>query len=1044
MRSAYPSVVVLAMLIMGCKTDLITSLDGLTVPDGFSIESAVLPSLLSYPTFASFDDAGNLFVCESTATNNMGTDSMIENPSYHIRLLKDTDDDGVFDQSTIFADRLAFPMGGEFYQGSFYTAVSPDLLKLTDTEGDGIADEREVILTGWTLNSNGAILSGPFMGPDGFFYLADARRGFDILTREEKRLQGRGARIWRCLPDGTKLEWICGGGFDNAVEIIFTPSGETMGTMTYFTDPRDGERDALMHWIEGGIYPKPHPTIAEDKLPRTGPLMPVMTKLARIAPSGLMRYEGSNWGPEYQGNLFSAEFNTGRIMRFEVSRHGATFQTNGSSFVNASSSDIHVTDVLQDADGSMLVVITGGWFIAGCPLSRVAKPDVRGGIYRIRKKDQERVRDAWGRGLSFEDMPAGQLAKFLDDERPNVRKKALAMLSSKGDAAIDILTQALAETDDEEKKCAWLFALSRMDVDTAHPVVRKALTDGSVAVRIAAARISGLKRDGHSVEALSAMVLSDVAAVQRQAATALGQIGSAQAVDALLQAIDQGGERILEHTLVFALMQIGDRQSLMAALDSHSGAVRKAAMIALDQMMHQTLSQEVLLPFLTSSDTSDQQVAVWIAAQHPEWSAGIVDHIQKQINTTGPSILERKGMQSLMHTFSAHAAIEDIVAEQLVSPEVSREALFFLLETVKVSAHKVVPERWVQALAVLLKNQDARIRSQVLQVVEARSVPGLERILTALTEDPTLALPERLRALGAKLMIAENATAAEFALIMKILSSDPNPMAQHQAVALLSRMAISDAQLLAVAKELIPQADAFLLPNLMDAFKGSTADAVGSALIESLERADDRLEHIAVEDLHKLFENFGTEVSAKAAPLIASVQQRQFERLARLEDIERQLEKGDVGRGRSLFFGKATCSTCHAVGSRGSDFGPDLSNIGEIRSRHDLLEAIIYPSSSFAREYETYQLQTQQGVVHRGVIKEQTATQIVLSIGPGVDIRIGRDDVSSIGVDALSLMPPGMDQLLSSAELADLLSFLEALPYRIDRLLKLSADRESQ
>ncbi len=78
------------------------------------------------------------------------------------------------------------------------------------------------------------------MGPDGWFYMADARRGFEIKTKEGDSLKGKGARIWRCRPDGTGLESMSGGGFDNSVEIAFMPSGETLGTMTYFTDPQAG------------------------------------------------------------------------------------------------------------------------------------------------------------------------------------------------------------------------------------------------------------------------------------------------------------------------------------------------------------------------------------------------------------------------------------------------------------------------------------------------------------------------------------------------------------------------------------------------------------------------------------------------------------------------------------------------------------------------------------------------------------------------------------------------------------------------------------
>jgi len=144
-------------------------MDGLKVPIGFSIERATSPGLVHYPMFASFDGNGRLFVFESDGSSP-STEDMLKKPSYFVRLLEDTDSDGIFDKSKIFADSLSYPKGGVFYRGSLYVTASPDLLRLTDTNEDGVADKREVILTGWVLNHNGALLGGPFFGPDGWMY----------------------------------------------------------------------------------------------------------------------------------------------------------------------------------------------------------------------------------------------------------------------------------------------------------------------------------------------------------------------------------------------------------------------------------------------------------------------------------------------------------------------------------------------------------------------------------------------------------------------------------------------------------------------------------------------------------------------------------------------------------------------------------------------------------------------------------------------------------------------------------------------------------
>src|SRR5215831_6646092 len=139
---------------------------------------------------------------------------------------------------------------------------------------------------------------------------------------------------------------IFGGGYDNGIEMVFTDAGEMIGTMTYYTNPKAGERDALLHYVEGGVYPKVTPIVNQHK--RTGDLMPAMTKFARIAPAGLERYRGAAFGPEFQGNLFSAQFNPHRIQRHVLHREGASYRTDDSDFLTSSDPDFHPTDVLED------------------------------------------------------------------------------------------------------------------------------------------------------------------------------------------------------------------------------------------------------------------------------------------------------------------------------------------------------------------------------------------------------------------------------------------------------------------------------------------------------------------------------------------------------------------------------------------------------------------------------------------------------------------------------------------------------------------------
>ena len=173
------------------------------------------------------------------------------------------------------------------------------------------------------------------------------------------------------------------GGMDNPVDVAFTPGGERIFTTTFLRAPGGGRRDGLIHAIYGGVYGKVHDVI--DGHPRTGDLMPVLTHLGPAAPCGLTRYESRVFGDEYRDNLFAALFNLHKVTRHVLDAERRDVHEPRRRFPRVDSRDFHPTDVLEDADGSLLVIDTGGWYKLCCPTSQLAKPDVLGAIYRVRR-----------------------------------------------------------------------------------------------------------------------------------------------------------------------------------------------------------------------------------------------------------------------------------------------------------------------------------------------------------------------------------------------------------------------------------------------------------------------------------------------------------------------------------------------------------------------------------------------------------------------------------------------------------------------------------
>src|SRR5437867_6598981 len=118
------------------------------VPDGFILEKVAGEQQVVFPMFAALDDRGRLFVTESSGLDLYAEVTALSRKC-RVRLLEDRDGDERYESSKVFADRLVFPMGIAWRGGKLYVADPPDLIVLEDKDGDGRADERTVLLTGF-------------------------------------------------------------------------------------------------------------------------------------------------------------------------------------------------------------------------------------------------------------------------------------------------------------------------------------------------------------------------------------------------------------------------------------------------------------------------------------------------------------------------------------------------------------------------------------------------------------------------------------------------------------------------------------------------------------------------------------------------------------------------------------------------------------------------------------------------------------------------------------------------------------------------------
>ena len=595
------------------------------VPPGFEITQVAAPPLVRFPMMGSFDDRGRLFLAENAGVN-LDEKSREEQRPGRITMLEDTDGDGVFDRSTVFGDKLAFPQGALWHEGALYVTSAPAVWRLEDKDGDGRADSRIEIVTGFKSTGNAADLHGPFLHPNGRFYWCHGRRGHEVYQNNGGALvsKGLGARIWSVRPDGTDIQVHAGGGMDNPVGLTFNQEGEIFGTANRVQDsPR---ADALVHWVYGGVYPRPDQEPALTEFRQTGGLLPVVTHLGPVAPAGCVLPRSDKWGAEYRNSVYLAEFNTYRIMRVPLERDGSSYRGRPEVFARTEDAGVHFADVIEDADGSLLVVDTGGWFRRGSPTSIGTGANAVGAIYRIRKSGTPKTLDPRGLKIDWAGATPVQLVALLGDPRVAVRDRAVTTLARQGDAAIAALGTALTDKEYLMRSNA-IWALTRIGTPTARAASRGALRDLDARIREAACQSVFVTNDRDAAELLVAKLGDDFLAVQREAARALGRLREPRAVTALGGTAAIARDPFLTHAVILALIEIDAPAETRKLLGAREPRAWRAGLIALDQSAHGKLDAASVFQALVSPDTDLRAASLQIAMRHADWGPAAADYL---------------------------------------------------------------------------------------------------------------------------------------------------------------------------------------------------------------------------------------------------------------------------------------------------------------------------------------------------------------------------------------------------------------------------------
>jgi putative membrane-bound dehydrogenase-like protein len=901
--------------------------------DGYTLEVAAASPLVTHPIMGCLDDKGRLFVGDATGVN-WNKKQLEENPPNRVLMLEDTDKDGAFDKSTIFADKMTFPQGACWLNGSLYVGSPPGIWKLTDTDSDGVADQREMIVGGFDYTGNAADIHGPFLHPNGRLYWCHGRKGHDVKQKDGTPVDASLAcGIWSCQPDGSDVAWHSLGCGDNPVEVDFTRSGDIVGVQNlYYSQPRG---DTIIHWLYGGVYERSDQLKAIAHLPRTLETMPVMYNFGHVAVSGSCFWKSYPTANRKQRteNFLVTHFNTQRLVRMELTPSGSTYKAVENEFLKLHTPDIHLTDVMEDPrDGSLLLIDTGGWFRIGCPSSLMAKSDLLGAVYRIKpKQHHNKTPESHEIAASLGKSSDQSVAFQLSSDAPFEVRRACDAIAIRG----RIL-------DDEKKALSSLLASGKLDSTTEHSAVHAAIK---------------VRLDLSPKDVSYAAGLRCYLRVASQIAESERTEGHRQLLSAAIQLIDEPATNALN----------------------------------------------MLLTQANADDTVGKQIASW--------------SLKSSISEGELNALTVAGAKLIGHQ-NADAALARLLAHK------SAMARTTGLNILASQNAGVSNDAWLPLLDKQLAEAPTPL---VLDAIKKLKSPHFDTALQVIANDTKRPLSIRLKALDSAKSI--KLSGETFDMVKNVLAdAASSSAAKIQAAGMLASAPIAKEQMSQVASLLAtvgPVELKTLLPLLkrhkdVEIVKMLAREIAKNPAIASQQES---LYRTALADLPpEIFETillpaYNTAVAATEA------KKRQLGPLS-----DKVIASGSAAKGEQHFkAGKGTCIACHKIGDTGRAIGPDLSHIGAIRTERDLLESILFPSNTLARDYEAHIIETSDGQQTLGVIKSHTAEGLLVLDIAGQEKNIAHQTITGDTTLTTSLMPMGLDQTMPEAELLDLVAWLKSL-----------------
>ncbi len=962
-------------------------LKSFTVPEGFEIQLVAAEPDIGKPVSMSFDAAGRLWVAEANAYPiETATD---KTPRDLIRILSDFKTDGRAAKNEVFADGLSMPDAVAPYQNGAIVFSIPNIVRLQDTDGDGRADRRDVVL-------------GPFATRDTHNLANNFRRGFDgwmyggqgvANDSSMKGGDGKDFRMsggtFRFRPDGSSIQKF-GDGQANVFGLCFDPLGNL------FTS--DCHSMPIYQNIFGGFYPvfgKPHDGLGY------APQM-LTHNHGSTAISGLITCEEPLWPAEFQGNFLLGNVVTSRVSRDRVEEHGSTrLAVEMPDFVSSRDPWFRPVDVQFGPDGALYIADFYNRIIAHVevPLNHPGRDRKSGRIWRVVRLGAD-GKPALRTRPDFTKLGIPEKVEQLGDPSLSHRLAVLNFLADQGgEEVIACIRKSVGmEKADLHLKSGALWILERLGVLTDAELVTAA-NDRDRLMRTHAMRILVERATWKptELEMIYQGTKDQEGCVARAAADALARHPSPEHIPVLL-ALRQRAPDDDTHLVYQARKALRDQLLLPESF----------AFIGKQQLSDADARAIADVALALPSAGAAAFFAKWLATfpidgkPNQEW----VKHIARHGNAAG--------MDALADGFAGNSNYDVNTKFSLFQAMRQGMEQRGMLLSGKMKA-------WAGDIAARLLEPSSPPnpagQKAAAELISKLQLNGLEKPLGGLVTASSSDVDVRSACLRALLTLNAAAHLHE----AESLLNDPGVPIERRGEIVQSLAQINSPATLSLLAQVLRRApDRFA--TLIGTSMGGSGEGA-EALVQAVSNGQAPASLLA----QRTIKDKILAVRPKLAGQISDLTSMIGPNSERLQKIARERQEAFPNSGASAEKGAGVfqvhCAACHSLGGKGGRIGPELDGIGH-RGLERLCEDILDPNRNVDRVFRYSIVTLNDGTAVTGLFRREEGALLVLVDAAGKEITVEKAQVARRTESESSLMPEVFADTIPPADFQDLVAFL--------------------